>query len=328
MRISSVLKTIGLGTAIATAGAFAAERLMLRRIDATPSPAGWTTPRWPRGNEIMVPTDDGAELLVEVTGPESAATIVLIHGLSGDHHSWGIVAADLLARGFRVVGMNQRGHGGSTVGTEGFGPARQGADVGQVLGALDLHDVTVVGHSMGGLAAMSLMTLSPESGAHRVHALTLVATLAEATNPSRDRSLRVGDSDVYRNLAEHPVHGPAMARWIFGGTPSREMLEDVMDTGMNCPRETSLGAAKGMLGYDIRDQLPSIGVPTTVICGTRDLLTRHSENEAIAAAIPGAEFISIQGAGHMVIWENPQVIADAAAALAATSTTTSGVSPG
>jgi non-heme chloroperoxidase len=316
MRISSVLKTIGISTVVAAAAAFTAERLLLRRINATAAPPGWRTPCWPVGNEIMVPTDDGAELLVEITGPEDAPTIVLIHGLSGDHHAWGLVAEALLRRGFRVVGMNQRGHGGSTVGTEGFGPERQGADVGQVLSALDLNGVTLVGHSMGGVAAMSLLTLRPETGADRVGALALAATLAQTVRADRDRSLRIGDSDFYRNLAVHPVHGPTLARWIFGGIPSREMLEDVMETGANCPQETSLGAARGLLGYDIRDKLGAISVPTTVICGTRDLLTRHIENEEIAAAIDGAEFVSVPGAGHMVIWENPEIITDVTAALA------------
>lgn len=316
MRIASLLKALGIGAVTAAVTTAAAERLMLRRIDATPAPDGWTNPTWPDGSELMVPTDDGAELVVEITGPDDAPTIMLIHGLSGDHHSFGLVADGLVARGFRVVGLNQRGHGGSTVGTEGFGPARQGADVGQVLRALDLNDVTLVGHSMGGLAILSLLTLRPDTGADRVRAITLVATLAQAVRADRDRSLRIGESDFYRNLAQHRVHGLAIARWIFGRTPSRQMLEDVMAVGLRCPEETRVGAAMGMLGYDVRDHLSGIDLPAAVICGTRDLLTNHGENQAIAEAIPGATFTSVAGAGHMIIWEEPEVIVETAAALA------------
>ena len=57
--------------------------------------------------------------------------VVLVHGLTSNHHDWGPVAVRLVATGHRVIGLNQRGHGGSTVGTDGFGPARQGRDVGQ-----------------------------------------------------------------------------------------------------------------------------------------------------------------------------------------------------
>ena len=316
-----VLKAIGAGAVATAAGILVAERLMLRRVAATPPPPGWRNPTWPAGNQIMVPTDDGAELLVEITGPDDASTVLLIHGLAGDHHSFGLVAAGLLARGFRVLGMNQRGHGGSTVGTEGFGPSRQGADVGQVLSALDLHEVTIAGHSMGGLAAMCLLTLRPDTGAGRVASLCLVATLAEAVSSDRHRGLQVGETNLYRNMAQHQIHGPAMARWIFGRTPSLAMLDDVMAVGLRCPLETRTGAALGMIGYDIRDQLDQIDVPTSVICGTRDLLTKHRENRDIADAIPEATFVSIADAGHMIIWEDPDAVIGAISDLVGASQT-------
>ena len=316
MRSTTVLKAFGAGAFAATAATLVAERLMLRRVAATPAPQGWRNPTWPAGTQVMVPTDDGAELLVETTGPDDGRTVMLIHGLSGDHHSLGLVATGLAARGFRVIGLNQRGHGGSTVGTEGFGPARQGVDVGQVLAALDLHDVTLVGHSMGGLASMCLMTLRPETGAERVASLVLVATLAEAVRSDRQKGLQIGETNFYRGLAQHPVHGPALARAIFGRTPSRAMLDDVMAVGLRCPLETRIGAALGMIGYDIRDKLSHIDRPTTIVCGTRDLLTKPGENRDIAAAIPGATFVSVPDAGHMIIWEDPAAIIDAVSDLA------------
>lgn len=289
---------------------------MVRKIDRTPPPEGWTTPVWPAGERLMVPTDDGAELVVERTGPPENPCVVLVHGLTGNHNYWGPIAEDLVSRGFHVVGINQRGHGGSTVGTEGFGAQRQGADLGQILTAIDVRDAVVVGHSMGGLAAMSLMTLAPDAGADRVSGLVLVATLAHAVAADRDVALQIGSTKWYRRLVENPTHVTALARAVFGPTPSRAMVDDAVAFGEACPDDTSIAAALGMRGYDIRDLLSGIEVPTTVICGTRDLLTRHSENRAIAEAIPGAEFISVPGAGHMIVWEEPDLLVEAIAAMA------------
>lgn len=320
MAIAQVFKGVGFGVAgIAglVAGTAAAERALLRRMEATQPPAGWESPRWPGGRRLMVPTDDGAELVVEITGDASAPTIVLVHGLSGDHESWGPVATALAGQGHRVIGVNQRGHGGSTVGQHGFGDRRLGTDLGQVLGALDLEDVVVAGHSMGGLAAMALMTLTPQAGAGRVGALALVATLADAVRADRAWSLELGGADWYRRLGEHPVHAPVLARGVFGRTPSRVMVDDILEVAQRCPTEISVAASRGMLGYDIRHHLPTISVPTTVVCGTRDLLTSHAENVAIAEAIPDADFISVPDAGHMVIWEQPDVVVSATADLAA-----------
>jgi len=316
MRVASVLKVLGVGSVVAGSGLIAAERLVLRNVDRTPPPDGWVPPRWPDGTVTTVTTDDGAELLVESTGPTTAPTVVLVHGLTGDHHSLAPIAEVLLAQGFRVVGVNQRGHGGSSVGSQGFGPHRQGSDLGQVLAALDLHDVTLVGHSMGGVAAMSLLTLVPDSGADRVASLVLIATLADSMGVDRSASLKIEGTAFYRRLRGNPEFSAAIGRWIFGPTPSRAELDEALEVSGRCPEETSIGAALGLLGYDIRDLLVNIDKPTIVICGTRDLVTRHSENRAIADAIPQAKFVSVPGAGHMIIWENPDIIVDAIIELA------------
>jgi len=316
MRIASVLKVVGVGSAVAGTTLVAAQRLVLRKVDRTPPPDGWVPPRWPNGTVTTVTTDDGAELLVESTGPTAAPAVVLVHGLTGDHHSLGPIADVLLAQGFRVVGVNQRGHGGSSVGSEGFGPARQGTDVGQVLATLDLRDVTLVGHSMGGVAAMSLLTLAPDAGADRVGSLVLVATLADSMSADREASLKIEGTTFYRRLRRNPDVSAAIGRWIFGPTPSRAELAEALEVSGRCPEETAIGAALGLVDYDIRGLLADIDTPTIVVCGTRDIVTRHRENQAIADVIPGAQFRSVEGAGHMVVWENPNVIVEAIVELA------------
>ena len=288
------------------------ERLTLRKIDSTEKPSNWGTPRWPKGHNTKVTTDDGAELAVEISGTLSGPVIVLVHGLSADHHSLGPIADRLTDQGCCVVGVNQRGHGGSTVGSAGFGPERQGLDLGEVLHALNLENVHLVGHSMGGIAAMSLLTMGPSSAGKRVTSLTLLSTLADTAGNMRELFLGLSGRGWYQNLVDHPVHGPALARLaLFGQTPSRQMLDDAMDLGRRCPTPHRIDASLGLLGYDIRGLLPLIDCPTTVICGTDDFLTTHSENQRIADLIPSAQMISVSGAGHMFVWEEPDQIVEA-----------------
>ncbi len=310
MKLRTVALTVGAALAAGLGALVAGERRLLKAIDSAPLPPNWVTPVFPDGFEIVVPTDDGAELLVGRAGPEDGPVVVLVHGLTSNHHDWGPVAQALVDDGFHVVGVNQRGHGGSTVGSQGFGPARQGADVGQVLTALNLNDVTLAGHSMGGVAALGLMTLRPETGADRVGKLVLVATLADAVGPDRRNALKMGNSERYRNIADNDTHAAAGARFVFGTTtPSRAMVNDALASYRRCPFETRIGAAVGMIGYDVRHLLPKISVPTTVLCGTKDRLTKHSENRAIAEAIPGAVMVSVPDAGHLVIWEEVALVA-------------------
>lgn len=298
------MTALGVGAVAAALG----ERQVIRRLDRSPAPDGWVTPRFPDGAEVMVPTDDGAELVVGLAGPDDGPPVVLVHGLTSNHHDWGPVAERLIAAGCRVIGINQRGHGGSTIGSDGFGPERQGTDLGQVLDALDLHDVTLVGHSMGGIAALSLMVLAPDSGATRVRSLVLVATLASTTGVDRRNGLKVAGRDN-RVITEHPIHGRVFARAVFGAAPSAAMVDDALASAARCPDPARIGASTGLIGYDLRSGLGDISVPTTVVCGTRDRLTPLSENKRIAAAIPGAELVVVPGAGHLVIWEEPGLVA-------------------
>lgn len=321
MRISRLLFGAALAGAASSAAALAGERRLLKKMDSAPLPPGWKPPVFPDGTEVMVPTDDDAQLLVASAGPEDGPTIVLVHGLTSNHHDWGLVAERLIEAGYRVVGVNQRGHGGSTVGHDGFSAERQGRDLGQVLSALALRDVVVCGHSMGGIAALSLMTLAPDAGAERVAGLALIATLSHTDAPDRKLGIHLGNTTPYEKLAHHPRHAAALARWVFGELPNRSLVNAALASNARCPRETRSGAALGLLGYDIRDRLGDIHVPTVVVCGDRDLLTPLSENKQIAQAT-GGDMIVADGAGHLVIWERPGLVAGAAASLATRIATT------
>ena len=122
--------------------------------------------------------------------------------------------------------------------------------------------------------------------------------------------MRLRLTPAFERMAKHETHAPAGARFVFGPLPARALVDDVLEMSRRCPPEAAAGAAEGMLHYDVRDRLPDVSVPTTVLCGTRDLVTTHRENRAIAAAIPGGRFVSAPGAGHMIIWEDPALIAD------------------
>lgn len=308
---------LGVAFAAAVLAGGVAARRMLVLMDAAALPGGWTAPAWPRGIRTTVPTDDGAELLVEISGPDGAPTVVLVHGLGGDHDSLGPIAEPLVQAGFRVVGVNQRGHGGSSVGTGGFGAVRLGRDLGQVLSMLDLEEVTLAGHSLGGVAAMNLVLL-PDGVGDRVVNLVLVSTLAEAVSIDRVAALKMGAHPVYVRLMQQPAVSLVAARAGFGLTvPARVMVDHAREVGGANTRNDMQAAAESMIGYDVRHRLREIKVPTTVVCGTHDKLARHSENEFIAEQVPYGTFCSVDRAGHMIIWERPEVVVDVIAAAAA-----------
>lgn len=316
----SAPRLLGVG-ALGVAGLVAATD---RRYRHNPDPLGGEVPRFPDGDTIVVPVDDGAQIRVQRAGAVGDPVVVLVHGITSNADDWGPVARRLADSGHRVMGINQRGHNHSTIGADGFDPTRLGTDVGQVLAALDLTDVVVVGHSMGGIAALSYAAGHRDDFAHRVRGLGLVATLAATTDPEERLGLALiaGRPDTAVG-GDNPVAGwvrQRLARFVFGRHPNWTLMGHAVDTALRCEDDTRIAAARGLLGYDITDDLSAIGatgVPVTVICGTADLITRHGKNVALAHAIDGAHMVSVPGAGHMLLWEAPELLHAEIGALAA-----------
>lgn len=292
----------------AAAAGFGASRLLLRRWAANPHPHG-APPVFPPGRNITVPTDDGAEISVGIAG-DTGPVVLLVHGITNSRHDWGFVAQRLIESGHQVYGMDQRGHGGSTVGTDGFSAPRFGADVAAVLRRFDLRECVIAGHSMGGIATISFAVDHPEEVAERVKALVLVSTL-----PRSDRLDQRLGSRAFRldwTLADRfPFVGRLIAGLaVFGAPRSLAMIDDVLASAGRTSRENRIGAGEGLGTYNAVAELPRISAPTTVACGTADLVTPNFWSRSIARSIPGAARIEWERTGHQSIWERPDEIAD------------------
>ncbi len=292
-----------------------ANKGLLRRWAKNPDPLEGRAPKFPAGRATTITTDDGTVIAAFTAEPTSTEPdtphVVLVHGLTSNHDDMGPIAERLLDAGFAVTGIDQRGHGASTVGSEGFGGRRQGADLAQLLVGLDLTNLVLVGHSMGGMAIMNMLVDEPELTAERVRATVLVATSAAMDGPLNQLGLRLGSqrpSDLIHALKQRLVVATGLS--IFGKKPSLFMIEQALESATRCPDETRRGATEGLLDHDVSGRLHRVATPTLVVVGDDDKLTPLEDNRQIATAITGAELVVIPGAGHQVIWEHPGQLAD------------------
>ncbi|MGI9604393.1 MAG: alpha/beta fold hydrolase [Acidimicrobiales bacterium] len=305
----------GVAIAGALGGTAVAVRRTLNQWAQNPDPLHGQPPRFPPGQSRTVQTDDGAEIYTRRSG--AGPTIVLVHGLTSNHDDWGPVAERLVAAGFEVVAVDQRGHGGSTVGRDGFGVERQAADLAQVLVALDVRDALLAGHSMGGMAAMGVAVHDPEVLGDRVAGLGLVATSATMQQRHNQVQFRIGATPPARRLGRHPEWFTiATGKTVLGARPSLGLVRASLASYHRCPEATRIGAAQGLLDFDILERLPGIDCPTLVVCGDHDRLTPHARSEEIADGIPNARLVTLADAGHMVIWEEIDQLADLLAGFA------------
>jgi non-heme chloroperoxidase len=303
-----------------TAGAVAAGAAAARRVDA----------RWaateavirpedrllPVGESRTVVTDDGAELAVTVAG--SGPTVVLAHGWTNGREVWAPVAHRLLRGGHQVVLYDQRGHGSSTTGDDGFTIPRLGGDLRAVLDTVDTRDAVLAGHSMGGMTIKSLVSHHPATVDGRVAAVVLVATAASGLSRGR------GDAVASRQVASPAVErlmrsriGHALVRRSVGRTVRRDDLVLTRDLFVGCAPEVRSGWLTAMQTMDLREGIRQLRLPTTVLVGDQDRLTPPTRAAELADAIPTARLQTFEGAGHMLPLELPDDVADAIAAAAA-----------
>lgn len=288
------------------AGRLALERLR-RRGDTHAGEA--FEPEADRAYEL--PSHDGGTIHVLSRGEGPA--LVLSHGLTLSVRTWTLQFETLPAAGFQVVAFDHRGHGRSVVGTTGHTIENLAADFRSVLEQLDLRDVVVVGHSMGGIAAQAFAARCPDVVAERVRGLVLVSTIARTplSAPRAAGMLRLvrgasghlpDSSIVWRN----PDVGLLLARVGFGRDARQSDVELVRQMMLACSNETRREAPKAIIGFDLTAELPDIAVPTLVIGGTADVVTPPFEARRIARLIPGAQLELFEGGGHMLMLEQPE----------------------
>jgi pimeloyl-ACP methyl ester carboxylesterase len=307
-------RRIGIGLALAGAGVAAGVALRGRAPQwATgEDPCGPDGLTLPEGERRTVRTDDGAELDVLVAGPADGPTIVLAHCWTGDKSFWGAVARRLVAEGHRVVLYDQRGHGGSSLGTDPMTTDRLGEDLLAVLDDVGAAEVVLAGHSMGGMTIQALALHHPDVVRERVRGVVLAATAAQVfprpvAAPLLD--LALGDLAL-RGLAGTP-RGLAATRGAVGRAAHRAHVEAIAKGFFGTTAAVRSGFLTAMTAMDYREGLGDIDVPTTVLVGTHDRLTPPRRARLLAERIPGAELVVLPGAGHMLPIEEPDRVAEA-----------------
>ena len=269
----------------------------------------------PPGRDTTVERLDGTRLRVRVAG--EGPTVVLAHGIALTLGEWNLVAELLLADGYRVVAFDARGHGQSTIGSQGVSAPVMAADLAAVLEATHATEVILVGHSMGGYLALEALLEVP-AVADRLAGLVLVASFAGDIldgAPQNRAEAPILRSRLLSRLTANPTIGTLFAASFFGPRPSPAMLAAFL--GMVGARDNAplLPLLDAFTTDDLLVRLPAIGVPTVIVCGRSDRTTPPRDSQRMAAAIPGSRTIWVDGAGHMLPWEAPTAIRDAIAAV-------------
>ena len=236
-------------------------------------------------------------------GREDAPVLVLPSSLGTTRELWEPNVA-AFARSFRVLRYEHRGHGESPAPPGPYAMEELAGDALELLDALGIGRASWCGLSLGGMVGMWLGANAPE----RLDALVLACTAA-----------RVGAPDAYveraatvRERGIEPVADAVVARWFALAPPETRARFRALLAGQ--PREGYASCCEALGGWDFREELPRVSVPTLVIAASVDEATPRPDTDLLAERIPGARLVTIDGAAHLANLERPQEFADAALA--------------
>ncbi len=320
-------------TAVGSATAASVAKSLRRRISDDDPYADEDFELLDADRSLVVTTPDGVPLAVREVGHKDAPlTVVFAHGFClrmGAFHFQRARLTEEWGNQVRMVFYDQRGHGQSGVASpDSYNVPQLGQDLETVLAVMAPRGpVVLVGHSMGGMTVLSHARQFPASYPARVVAAAIIASAAEGVsrspigeilkNPALEAvrfAVRYAPKTVHRTRgAAKSVIAPILRAASYGDekiSPSVVAFSERMmhDT----PIETLVEFLHALEVHDELAGLKTLArVPTLIACGDRDLLTPMEHSRSMAEVLPKSELMIVEGAGHLVQLEQPEVIDDA-----------------
>jgi non-heme chloroperoxidase len=242
------------------------------------------------------PAPDRTELFYRDWG--AGRPVVFVHGMLMSSDMWQYQMLHLTENGYRAVAYDRRGHGRSDDPGAGYDFDTLAGDLAALLDRLDLTDVTLVGHSMGGGEIARYLS---RHGGHRIAQIVLVSSTVpkldadpQAVAAALDR-LRTGYGQwVAENAALS--FGDGLPGCVIPQLDKEQAIRDWM--GVSLPAAVACTAAN--MPADFTAELSKITVPVLVLHGDQDVFAPlETCGRRSADLIPGSRLVVYGNAAHM-----------------------------
>jgi len=258
-----------------------------------------------------VTTSDGVSLSYLEAG--SGKPILMIPGWSQTAEQFKHQLAGLANR-YRVIAVDMRGHGESDKPDFGYKISRLAKDTHDLIHALDLNEVNILGHSMGSSVIWNYYDMY---GPERLSKLLLIDQMPMITsNPAWSEEERIDSGAIFdpQSLYEtiNALAGPdgvETTRGFIGNMVTKAIPEEdkawIIERNLRMPREHAATLLYNHSTQDWRDLIPRITLPSLVVGGRVSVVPWQSQ-AWVAEQIPGARleiFEEEDGGNHFMFIE-------------------------
>lgn len=246
---------------------------------------------------------NGIKINYQIDGAEGAPPLMMSNSLGTNLHMWDKQAPSL-AKHYRVIRYDTRGHGKTGAPSGPYTFKQLGEDAIALMDALNLSKVRFCGLSMGGMIGMWLARNQPS----RIERLVLCNTAAKFGIPEiwNQRIATVRASGM------KAITGSVIERWFtkeFREKSPKE-IEPIVEMLHTTKPEGYAGNCAAIRDVDQRWPIGDIRSPTLVIGGKHDPATPFDAAELIAKRIPGAKLVGLEAA-HLSNIEQPEAFTKA-----------------
>ena len=261
-----------------------------------------------------VEAKDGTQIFYKDWG--QGKPIVFHHGWPLSSDDWDTQMLFFVQRGYRVIGIDRRGHGRSAQVSDGHDMDHYAADAAAVVDHLALRDAVHIGHSTGGGEVTRYVARHAKGGVAKAVLMSAVPPIMVKTPNNSDglpievfdglrASLADNRAQLYRGLASGPFYG--------FNRPGAKPLEGVI---ANWWRQGMMGGAKahyeGIKAYsetDFTEDLKAIAVPTLVMHGDDDQIVPYKDAALLSAKLLNRATLKIYpGFPHGMLTTHADVI--------------------
>jgi len=250
-----------------------------------------------KAEKKTIPAADGVNIICEVRGQGDTA-LLFLHGWCGDREYWKN-QVDVFAADYRIVTLDQAGHGESGKNRKNWTVSSLAADVESVVKALGLKRVILVGHSMGG--PVSLMAAKRLPGT--VVAVIGVDTLHNAENKmpaDTVKTLVAGFESDFKGTTRTALEGmlsektePELKKWLI----SRAEVQD---------QKMALGLVADMFALDQTALLKEAKTPVRCINSGGGYMFFNATDVAVNKKYADFNVVTIDAVGHYPMLEKPK----------------------
>ncbi|MEM9839546.1 MAG: alpha/beta hydrolase [Pseudomonadota bacterium] len=252
---------------------------------------------------------EGLSVRVREQGPANAPVLLMLHGFTFSLESFDALA-DQLSDRYRIVSYDLRGHGLTGADPEKrYAPDQRAEHIGSVMKALDIDRATIVGNSLGGLAAWRFAANNPGA----VDSLVLISPGAYPINGVTDEPADVPPAlEAYFRFLPDVGIDASIARIFADPDAVSDERRASIKAMMRAPGNSGafIDSVRVFTLPDPEPDLARIEAPTLIIWGADDVIIAPTDGVRMKSVMRDAELVTLDGVGHVAHEETPERVAE------------------